>query len=117
MWEPTRGRAMLNPITYTEKVVGDFLRYQLTTYPFADASLNAQMRRLLSLEATRNTPLMRGPYISLSRSFRQGAAIKDLDGQLPDREAMRRHFSRLGRILLGKEQAMTLRDNSQWFDE
>jgi hypothetical protein len=23
----------LNPITYTEKVVGDFLRYQLTTYP------------------------------------------------------------------------------------
>ena len=24
---------MLNPITYTETVVGDFLRYQLTTYP------------------------------------------------------------------------------------
>lgn len=69
---------MLNPITYTEKIVGDFLRYQLTTYPFADKSLNAQMRRLLSLEYTRATPLLKGPYISLSRSFRRGAAIKDL---------------------------------------
>jgi hypothetical protein len=24
---------MLNPITYTERVVGDFLCYQLTAYP------------------------------------------------------------------------------------
>ena len=34
-----------NPINYAESVVSDFLRYQLTTYPFADASLHAQMRR------------------------------------------------------------------------
>lgn len=27
---------MLNPITYTEDVVSDFLRYQLSTYAFAD---------------------------------------------------------------------------------
>ena len=40
----------LNPITYTEKAVGDFLRYELTTYPFADPRLYAQMRELLSLE-------------------------------------------------------------------
>lgn len=46
---------MLNPITYTEQVVGDFLRYQLTTYPLADADLHAQMRQLLNLEATRRT--------------------------------------------------------------
>lgn len=26
---------MLNPITYTEKTAGDFLRYQVTTYPLA----------------------------------------------------------------------------------
>jgi len=31
---------MLNPITYTERVVGDFLRYPLTTYPFADRGLH-----------------------------------------------------------------------------
>lgn len=35
---------MLNPITYTEQVVGDFLRYQLSTYAFADAGLYQQMR-------------------------------------------------------------------------
>lgn len=69
---------MLNPITYTERVVGDFLRYQLTTYPFADERLHEQMRRLLSLEHTRATPLLRGPYISLSRSFRRGAALAEL---------------------------------------
>jgi len=69
---------MLNPITYTERVVGDFLRYQLTTYPLADPGLHDQMRRLLNLEATRATPLLKGPYISLSRSFRRGARLSDL---------------------------------------
>ena len=69
---------MLNPIVYTEKVIGDFLRYQLTAYPFADDNLYKQMRTLLNLEETRNTPLFKGPYISLSRTFRQGAKITDL---------------------------------------
>ena len=69
---------MLNPITYTEQVVGDFLRYQLSTYAFADAGLYQQMRGLLNLEQTRNTPLMKGPYISLSRTFQQGASLAQL---------------------------------------
>ncbi len=69
---------MLNPITYSEKIVSDFLRYQLTTYPFADERLYAQMRALLSLEETRATPLLHGPYVSLSRSFRTGARIAEL---------------------------------------
>lgn len=69
---------MLNPITYTERVVSDFLRYQLTTYPFADRGLHNQMRRLLNLEETRASPLLKGPYISLSRSFRKGAKVTDL---------------------------------------
>lgn len=64
----------LNPIVYTEKVVRSFLRYQLTAYPFADERLRAQMRRLLSLDETRRSPLFKGPYVSLSRSFRQGSA-------------------------------------------
>lgn len=68
----------LNPIVFTEKVVRSFLRYQLTAYPFADARLHAQMRRLLSLDETRQSPLLKGPYISLSRPFRQGAAVEDL---------------------------------------
>ena len=31
---------MLNSITYSEKIVSDFLRYQITTYPFAHACLD-----------------------------------------------------------------------------
>lgn len=69
---------MLNPITYTEKVVADFLRYQITTYPFADNRLYEQMRERLSLEQTRETPLLQGPFISLSRSFQRGAKLQDL---------------------------------------
>jgi len=68
----------LNPIVFTEKVVRSFLRYQLTAYPFADARLHEQMRRLLSLDETRRSPLLKGPYVSLSRPFRQGAAIEAL---------------------------------------
>ena len=51
---------MINPLVYMEKVVRSFLRYQLTTYPFADERLNARMRKLLSLDETRATPLWSG---------------------------------------------------------
>ena len=69
---------MLNPITYTEHVVRDFLRYQLTTYPFADVRLHRQMRELLNLQESRRTPLLKGPYVSLSRTFRQGSRVAEL---------------------------------------
>ena len=74
----------LNPVVYTEKVVRSFLRYQLTAYPFADERLHRQMRALLSLDETRRSPLLKGPYVSLSRSFREGAAVDALiaDGVL-----------------------------------
>ena len=68
----------LNPIVFTERVVRSFLRYQLTAYPFADERLHAQMRRLLSLDETRRSPLMQGPYVSLSRPFREGPSIDAL---------------------------------------
>ena len=51
-------RMALNPIAYTENVVRSFLRYQLTAYPFADPGLHAQMRDLLSLDHTRQSPLL-----------------------------------------------------------
>ena len=68
----------LNPIAYTENVVRSFLRYQLTAYPFADPRLHAQMRQLLSLDETRQSPLLKGPYVSLSRPFREGAPVDAL---------------------------------------
>ena len=74
----------LNPIAYTEQVVRSFLRYQLTAYPFADPRLHRQMRDLLSLDETRRSPLLKGPYVSLSRPFRLGATVDALirDGLL-----------------------------------
>ena len=71
----------LNPVAYTENVVRSFLRYQLTAYPFSDPHLHAQMRDLLSLDETRRSPLLKGPYVSLSRPFRQGAAVASLVGE------------------------------------
>ena len=68
----------LNPIAYTENVVRSFLRYQLTAYPFADPGLHRQMRELLSLDRTRRSPLLKGPYVSLSRPFRDGCAVESL---------------------------------------
>jgi len=68
----------LNPITFTERVVDDFLHYQLTTYPLADPDLYAQLRALLKLEETRRTPLRKGPFVSLSRPFRTGSSVADL---------------------------------------
>lgn len=79
----------LNPIAFTENVVRNFLRYQLTTYRFADEGLYEQMRRLLSLDETRLTPLLKGPYISLSRLFRLGASVSQLVEQGVLHPAMR----------------------------
>ena len=66
----------LNPVAYTERIVKSFLCYQLTAYPFSDSRLHAQMRELLSLDETRRSPLLKGPYVSLSRPFREGATVE-----------------------------------------
>ena len=74
----------LNPISYTENVIRSFLRFLVTSYPLADQRLHEQLRELLSLDSTRDTPLLKGPYITLSRSFRMGATVDSLvsDGLL-----------------------------------
>ncbi len=68
----------LNPIAYTEKITRSFLSYQLSAYPFSDPRLHTQMRSLLNLDQVRRTPLLQGPYITLSRSFKPGAAVAEL---------------------------------------
>lgn len=68
----------LNPLRFTEQVATDFLRHQFTSNAFSDPDLAEQMRRLLSLRDTRRTPLLRGPYVSLSRAFRLGASVSDM---------------------------------------
>ena len=84
----------LNPIVFTEKVVRSFIRYQLTAYPFADETLHAQMRQLLSLDQTRQSPLLKGPYISLSRPFRQGISVENLITENIFHPHMRRRIPR-----------------------
>ena len=49
------------------------------------------MRELLSVDKVRRTPLLRGPYISLSRRFREGATI----GQLIDERVFRLHMRQI----------------------
>jgi len=71
----------INPVVYTEKIVRSFLKYQLSAYPFSDPRLHTQMRDLLSVDKVRRTPLLRGPYISLSRGFREGATVGELIGE------------------------------------
>lgn len=103
---------MLNPITYTEQIIADFLKYQLTAYAFADANLHRQMRQLLNLDQTRDTPLLRGPYISLSSSFRKGSPIQKLVDQgllhphianlAPYRELYGHQETAIGHIARGK---------------
>ena len=81
----------LNPVAYIEKVAKSFLRYQLTAYPFSDPHLLEQMRDLLSLDHTRASPLLRGPYVSLSRPFQAGASVRQMvdDGLIHPHLAIR----------------------------
>jgi hypothetical protein len=72
---------VLNPVTYTEDVVADFLRYQASSYPFADERLHTRLRELLALEDSRRSPLMRGPYVSLARAFLPGASLEALGAE------------------------------------
>lgn len=81
----------LNPLSFTELVATDFLRHQFTSNAFSDPDLAEQMRRLLSLRDTRRTPLLRGPYVSLSRAFRAGATV----GALVEEGPLHPHLAHL----------------------
>lgn len=70
--------APFNPIAYTDAVLRSFLRYQFTTYAITDERLRTQMRDLLNLDHSRRTPLFKGPFISLSRTFKPGATVADM---------------------------------------
>ncbi|MBA3822748.1 MAG: DEAD/DEAH box helicase [Ktedonobacterales bacterium] len=71
---PERG---FNPITFSERINREFLDYQFTTFPLTDPTLAAQAKATLR-GPLGQSPLFRGPYISLSRSFVTGADLRDL---------------------------------------
>ena len=68
----------LNPVVFSHQVNERFRRYQLTAFPLTDRELVGQVRQMLTSGPSGASPLVKGPYVSLSRSFRTGAAITDL---------------------------------------
>ncbi len=67
----------INPIQFASQVNTQFLDYQLTAFPLTDPDLAAQARAMLRGMLGRS-PLIQGPYISLSKSFRLGADLCEL---------------------------------------
>lgn len=67
----------INPIKFAKDVNDNFLNYQLTAFPFTDEDLNNQAKDLIKGKFG-DSPMIKGPYISLSRSFSEGKSIQEL---------------------------------------
>lgn len=74
----TAATQWLRTTSPTPRTLSVVLRYELTAYPFAAPGLHKQMGDLLSLDRTRRSPLLKGPYVSLSRPFRDRAQVLSL---------------------------------------
>jgi len=64
----------INPIQFAYEVNEQFLRYQLTAFPLSDPDLSEQAKKMLM---GRSSPLIKGPYVSLTRSYKPGDEIKN----------------------------------------
>lgn len=67
----------INPITFAERVNRQFLRYQMTSFPLSDQRIADQANKQI-LGEHGSSPLVKGPYISLSRAYKMGPAVSDL---------------------------------------
>ncbi len=72
----------LNPVQFGKTVIDQFGRYLLTTFPIADADVDADMAAQVK-DALRHRiegpPLLyRGPYVYLNQPFEQGPGIDQL---------------------------------------
>lgn len=67
----------INPITFANRVNHQFLRYQMTAFPLSDDDISIQAHKLITGEEG-NSPLIKGPYVSLSRAYKMGPSINDL---------------------------------------
>ncbi|CZR97310.1 putative ATP-dependent helicase Lhr [Clostridioides difficile] len=68
----------INPIRFANEVNENFLNYQLTAFPFTDENLNKQAKNLIKGEGA-SSPMIKGPFVSLSKSFLEGMSIKELE--------------------------------------
>ena len=67
----------INPIAFAQDVNRQFLRYQLTAFPLSDPDMAEQAKTMLGGE-DQGSQLVKGPFVSLSRSFKQGKVLNDL---------------------------------------
>lgn len=67
----------INPIQFASQVNEQFLDYQLTAFPLTDPDLAAQARVSLH-KGLGHSPLIQGPYVSLSKSFQHGRDLREL---------------------------------------
>ncbi|MDQ0257513.1 ATP-dependent helicase YprA (DUF1998 family) [Evansella vedderi] len=68
---------LINPIKFANQVNEQFLNYQLTAFPLTDSDLASQARTLIK-GSLGHSPLIKGPYVSLSKFFRVGRNLFDL---------------------------------------
>lgn len=68
---------VLNPIVFANEVNKQFLRYQLTAFPLSDPDLARQAREIMG-GSGKYSNMVKGPYVSLSRSFAEGEFIEVL---------------------------------------
>jgi len=69
----------INPINFANCVNQQFLRYQLTAFPLSDPDLSEQVVAMLKGTGAGGSPLVKGPYISIARAFKEGGLLKDLE--------------------------------------
>ena len=74
----------LNPLQFAEKVNKQYLRYQLTSARLTDEVLSNQFEEKLWRN---DSPLFKGPFVSLSRAYKEGSQVSELveDGTLHNR--------------------------------
>ena len=68
----------INPVQFAHAVCDEYLRYLFSAFPLADPDLAAQARRLIRRPSSLDTPLVKGPFISLSEPFAQGEPVQGL---------------------------------------
>lgn len=70
----------INPITFANRVNRQFLRYQMTAFPLSDESIANQANQQITGREG-DSPLIKGPYVSLSRAYKIGPSIEELVNQ------------------------------------
>ena len=69
----------INPIRFAHHVNQQFLRYQLTAFPLSDPDLAEQVRTMLGATGAGGSPLVKAPYVSIARAYKEGEKLIDLE--------------------------------------